>query len=310
MLDSHPAVCGAPEFLYVPDVMELRKKLHEGIARGWIDLLCSREDVDRSLCLMLENLLLPLADRGGFRLLSEKSPQNVLVFSDLLEICAASRFLHVVRDPRAVVASLLQVGRRAEQMGDEARKRGLVQPDFTRNVAAAVEFVKRCVEAGDKAARAAPGRVHTVVYERLVTDPESETKRICDFLGIEWAPEMLHPGKVKHPGEKAIVNEVWYDAKAYNRDPETRQMNKWRNQLTQAQQVAVSISFADFEPLAGYGYDFSLDQNSLIGRVGGATAVRVGQLRKETWKILKGFARGVPGLRRVARPILSLVRGR
>ena len=31
-------------------------------------------------------------------------------------------------------------------------------------------------------------------YEDLTSDPEKESRRICDFLGVEWEPGMLRYG--------------------------------------------------------------------------------------------------------------------
>ncbi len=99
----------------------------------------------------------------------------------------------------------------------------------------------------------APDRVLTVVYERLVSEPGKETNRICDFLGIEWCSQMLHPGMVKHPGESAIVNDVWYDRRGFNRDPVITEIDKWKRQLNARQQVAVTAAFRDSQELVGLG---------------------------------------------------------
>lgn len=104
--------------------------------------------------------------------MSEKTPRNVLVFSELLSVFPTARFIHVVRDPRAVVASLLQVGKRQKKRG---RKQGRGMDTAT----AAINHVKAHVCAGLAASAAAPERILTVVYEELVTNPEKETKKLC-----------------------------------------------------------------------------------------------------------------------------------
>ena len=85
MLDSHPDICGAPELLHLRDIIDLRRKLHSSIELGWIDIICSHEDVDQLTASLVEGLLLPLADRQGCRLVSEKTPPNFLVFPELLK---------------------------------------------------------------------------------------------------------------------------------------------------------------------------------------------------------------------------------
>ena len=265
MLASHPDILGGPEFLHLPDIIGVRNQLRRSIARKWIDEFCSPEDVDQLTSIFIEDLLLPLADTHGCKFLSEKTPSNVLVFSALLELFPSARFIHVVRDPRAIIASMLRVGLRA-------RRKGVKTQDFTTSTMAAIDYVQKCFRSGFGAAESAPDRVLTVVYEQLVVDPERETRRMCDFLGIEWARQMMYPGRQKHLGEKAVTSksgEVWYKSETYNRDPETREIDKWKRQLTPYQKAMIAASFRDSEALAPLGYDFSAQHRPLLGHVAG-----------------------------------------
>ena len=260
MLDSHPDICGAPEFHHVPDIISLRKKMHVSIDRKFIDLICSYDDVDRHICSLIEAILYPLADRHGCRFLSEKTPNNVLVFPELMNLFPVARFIHVVRDPRAIIASMLQVGKRAKQKNWQTQ-------EFTHSVGAAVEYVRRCQQTGFTSFELAPERVFELKYERLVSDPENETRRICKFLGIEWSNRMLHPKNVKHLGEKAVTNDVWYSTKSYNRDPEPYEVDGWKSQLTYVQQNIITTAFLDNKGLTRCGYAFSSDDSLRMNRV-------------------------------------------
>ncbi len=117
MLDSHPLIFGGPEFLHIPDLLELRKKFHYSISVDYISVFCSKDEVDRFLVSWVESLFLPLADKENCDLYSEKTPENVLVFSEMIEIFSQSHFIQVIRDPRAIVSSMQQVKRRAVQKG-------------------------------------------------------------------------------------------------------------------------------------------------------------------------------------------------
>lgn len=70
---------------------------------------------------MLEKIFLPLADAGNTKFYSEKTPGNVLIFDELLEIFPKARCFHVVRDPRGTVSSMLEVGKRALKQGKKPR---------------------------------------------------------------------------------------------------------------------------------------------------------------------------------------------
>lgn len=248
MLDSHPDVCGGPEFDRVPDIVRLRNKLRASVDSGRIGVFCSTEDIDREIGALIENLLLPYAEKRGCGLISEKTPWNVLMFQDLLEIFPEARFVFCVRDPRAVVASMLQVNARY-------KGKGLNPPAFGRNVAASIETIKKTNDAGFTAARQSD-RVFTTVYERLVDDPERETARLCDFLRLGWSEQMINPAGKSHDGERLLDN-LWYTREMYDRNPEPNRAHRWKEQLTSAEQAVVTMSFESNENLEAIGYKLS-----------------------------------------------------
>jgi protein-tyrosine sulfotransferase len=271
MLDCHGEIYGGPEFLHIPDIVRVRSRLHGSIARKWIDLICSYEQVDRMIAAWIEAFLLPLADSQKARFISEKTPENVLVFPQLIELFPKARFILVARDPRAIVSSMLEVGAKA-------RVKGLEPPFFTNDLAAAVSYTIDCIEKGFKAVEAAPERVYIVVYERLVREPAQETKALCDFLQIAWEPGMIRPASKKHAGEKAITvfsNELWYDTEAYYKDPNSDRINRWQQQLSPTDQVTIAHSFSDSQGLRALGYDFSVASYSPLTRLLGAGRVRM-----------------------------------
>jgi len=262
ILDSHPAICGGPEFLHIRDILALRNKLHGSIDRELIDLFCSPDDVDRYISSLIENLLLPLADKNECKFLSEKTPENALVFPELISLFSEARFIHVVRDPRATISSLLQVQKRPKS---KVKK----PPKHTVSVHAAIRYTKECLSSGFSGSKIAPERVLIVVYEQLITESERETKRICEFLGLEWSSNMVTPGKFKHLGEKAITVKsrlAWYDIQAYNRDPDTQSLEKWKTLLTPYQKALVATSFKDYTELNQLGYDLSIHDISFMSR--------------------------------------------
>ena len=276
MLDSHGQIVGGPEFLHLPEIARLRGSMEASIRKGWITDFCSLEEMERALAGMIAELLLPLADRSGARLVSEKTPSNVLVFEELLRLFPGARFIHVVRDPRAVVASMLEVGRKA-------RQRGVRLQPFTRDVRAAVRHVKECYGAGCRAQELAPDRVLTVVYERLVATPAAETRRICRFLEIEWDEEMLRPGEHPHIGFRPITegsDNLWYDPASYQRNPERASVDRWRTSMPPLQKAVAVMSFLDFEPVHRCGYRLTANSLSRAEYALGRAFVGVRDLRK------------------------------
>ena len=304
MLDSHPDICGGPEFLHVPGFINLRRNLHRSITRGHIDLFCLYDDVDRHIISLIEKFLLPLADKQGCKFLSEKTPENVLVLSDLIELFPNAHFIHVIRDPRAIISSMQQVGRRAKD-------KGFKPPAFSANISASIAYVRKCFDAGFNASKNAPGKVLTVVYERLVKDPERETKKICKFLGLEWSEEMITPGKKEHLGEKAITrksNEIWYDAETYRRDPDRQDIEKWKKKLTLSQQVRISMAFEGYKEFKQFVYDFSINSLAQPKQIFRVNYIIFLRLCYKIIKFLSLVERRIPGVRIIRRAFFSSVR--
>jgi protein-tyrosine sulfotransferase len=261
MLDCHPLILGGPEFLHLPDIIELRRKLHSSINREWIDMFCSREDVDHYVVTLIKQLFLSLANRHGYEYYSEKSPVNILVLSDLIDLFPEAHFIQIIRDPRAILSSMQQVKKRA--IG-----KGIKPPFFTENTSASIAYIKKCSNAGWEAVKYAPDKVFTVVYENLLANPEIETKKICGYLGIDWSETMLRPGDKAHLGDQAITiksNEIWYDSKSYYRNIAAQNSEKWRSELSLSQQFRINMAFSGNNELIRCGYDFSL-QNLMHGQ--------------------------------------------
>lgn len=265
ILDSHPDICGIPEFQHLPGIISLRERMHRDIKRGMMDSICSYGDVDKYICGLILNFFNPLLDKYKTKLLSEKTPQDILVFPQLIALFPRARFIFVVRDPRGIIASMLEVGRRAQQKGIEP-------PDFTRGIKEAIKFTDKCFTCGFKAGSMFPERVLTITYERLVTDTEAVTRKICQFLDIEWSARMMRSGEIKHLGESSITcehNSHWYDKKMFKRNPDGNSLYKWQQILTPAEQLKISQAFKSCSELSELGYDFSLGHLSYAHRLQG-----------------------------------------
>ena len=304
MLDSHPLILGGPEFLHLPKVIDLRRELHFSISKGWIDIICTQEDVDNHLRSLIENLFLPLADRSQSEFYSEKSPMNILAFSGLIELFPESYFIHVVRDPRAIVSSMKKVKSRA-------KSKGLHTPDFTRSLSASISYVKNCFNAGFAASKKFPDKVLTIAFESLLKDPERQTKKICNFIGIDWNDSMLRPGEKEHLGELAITKnsgEIWYNAKEYYRDPDSQNMEKWQSELTLGQQIRTMMAFKDNEDLIQYGYNFSLNSLTQTHYILAKSYFLYLRLGSAIYRYFSFFVRKIPGISLVKKGLLAIVR--
>jgi hypothetical protein len=114
------------------------------------------------------------ADRHGKPRWGDKRPSLVLNLDAVDAMFPDAQFVNLVRDPRAVVASIRRVGRR---YGWGAH-----------GLPGATDTWERSMRAADRwRRRLGPGRFLEVRYEDLVTEPEAVLGRIVAFLDLDAA---------------------------------------------------------------------------------------------------------------------------
>jgi hypothetical protein len=256
LMNSHPDIYGGPEFDLVPSIINLRNQLHSSIRIGRISDFCNEAQVNVAIGNFIESLLLPTAERNHKTFLSEKTPMNVLAFPALLGIFSQARFIHAVRDPRAVTISMIKVAERYRKQGKEI-------PAIIASAEAILNTIVTYVTHGWKASQQAPHRVYTIFYEKLISQPEQEMKALCEFLQIQWNKAMLHPGNQTHSIEKLLQADggLWADKRVKLTNPEPENLDKWKAGLTKENIAYVSETFEQFDVFRKLGYRFDLDHD-------------------------------------------------
>lgn len=176
ILDSHPRISCGPETHFLPDL--------EGIVgRHWHRL--SRFGMPREYWLdrigrFFGDFQNDYARSRGKARWADKSPAYTPHLPFLLEVFPTAQIVHVVRDPRDVVASHHKRWGAAAALSAVGRWRTYV--------------------AAARAAGAAvgPGRYHEIRYEDLVADPEPALRALLAFLGEQWAPQVLRHDEQPH----------------------------------------------------------------------------------------------------------------
>lgn len=108
---------------------------------------------------------------GGSIIWGDKSPSYIEHIAMIAAQYPEARFIHIVRDVRDYCLSI-------------AKAWGKNMPR------AAYRWGKGVLRARNDA-ELIPGRYLEVRYEQLIESPQTELERICQFLGIEFVPEML-----------------------------------------------------------------------------------------------------------------------
>ena len=171
----------------------------------------------------------------GKSIVGEKTPKNLFYVDYIHAMLPDAKFVHVIRDPRAVVNSMNRFARFVDDSVINAF-----------NWLQAAEYGFQLLQ------RSVPAEVRLEIkYEDLVSDVESTARKICDFVGAPFEEEMLafytkSSGKL-HPnaGQLGGVNTL-------TKPISTVSVEKWRNQLKPRDITLVEAVCADAMQAHGY----------------------------------------------------------
>ena len=122
----------------------------------------------------LDRLMDFLARREGKSRWVEKTPYNAGHIDRILSAWPGAKMIHVVRDPRDVYASMVEIGKWSEP--------AVFAEHWCGTVGLARDWLS--TQGGGHPA------YHELRYERLVLAPEATMREVVVFLGEAWEPEI------------------------------------------------------------------------------------------------------------------------
>jgi hypothetical protein len=167
----------------------------------------------------------------------DHTPVNLRYAVTLSQLFPGAKFMHIVRDGRAVASSILPL-------------------DWGPNTIDGVADWWTTSLAYGLASESWGGsaRMLRVRYEDLVLNCESEVRRICRFLGLDFDANMLKADGFKVPGYTSNQHALIGSA------PQPGRVNAWERSLT-ARQIEIFESIAG-ELLRYLGYDLKHGSNA------------------------------------------------
>ncbi|MBI2997210.1 MAG: sulfotransferase [Deltaproteobacteria bacterium] len=147
--------------------------------RGGVGLPCyfDQQDFLSVLKSYMLQLLSPMISRlkpGEFFL--EKTPEHGMFIPEIKELLPECRIIHILRDGRDVVASILAASRTWGSSWAPRNARG-----------AALMWVERVQTTRDAARKLSEREFCEVTYEELWASTDRVLKRLSEFLGITWS---------------------------------------------------------------------------------------------------------------------------
>jgi hypothetical protein len=178
-------------------------------------------------------LMQAYAARRGATRYGDKTPWNVRHLATILRWFPNARIIHIVRDPRANVASKRQLPRTSKDVITSAVK-------WVIDVDAAARFAR--------SEAATPERFLEIRYEDLVREPERVVPRLCQVIGVPFVPEMLD---FHRSSEVMFKDQPWKEGVFRPLAPGS--IDRWRSELQPAQVLLIELLTAG--AMRRYGYE-------------------------------------------------------
>ncbi len=205
----------------------------------------------------------------------EKTPEHVYFLQQILSVRPDARVIELVRDPRAALSS--RKHRRTEEWLDAKEAQEQVEPDRSTNYDPLIDSYmwKESIDSARDARKNFPGRVLSLRYEDMVSEPETIIHRVCDFLDLPFRPEFLEVG---------WINATSKNAQNAGEGISKAAVDRWKKSLTPEEIYVCQMALR--RELKEFGYAFepvSLGAKAkapvVLGRSAAHLAARVARRR-------------------------------
>jgi hypothetical protein len=159
----------------------------------------------------------------------DKTPRYYFIIEELARIFPEAKFIFLLRNPIAVLASILDYNFR----GDWVRM--VSQVDRRHDLLTAPA---RIVEGIDRLGH----RCAVVKYEELVSDATHEVEKVCEKIGVSFEPGML-----KYSEFTKFTNTTFVDTKSvYQHETAvTDYVDAWKRTLDTSSKVSLAIAYLE-----------------------------------------------------------------
>jgi hypothetical protein len=171
----------------------------------------------------------------------DKTPRYHLIAAELLDIFPDAKFIFLYRNPLAVLSSIIATWRLVH----------IFKVDLYTGLASLVS-----------AAGQSDDRAHLVRYEDLVSEPESQVSKICEYLQLEYDPRMCSEFTEIEIPVGDFGNPPGLRASGTNQYSgiETKSLERWKTELSKnplrKAQARRYLNWIGPDRLGAMGYSF------------------------------------------------------
>ena len=202
------------------DLKKINEKLIEKMEFGWPPPLfeelnhkaANKALIAKDLFSEILEIFRPSYDLNKLLKPIEKTPFHVVHLNDILECYPNAKFINMVRDVRDVVSSRILM--------PTAIYKSVVPHSYDWN---------RCIREVGKFSKEYPGKIISVRYEDLVLKTRRTLKRLCQFLEIDFAEEMISRFSSQYENCTLHKKETW--KKEVNTGEIKNKIGIWKERL-------------------------------------------------------------------------------
>lgn len=199
LLDSHPNIACGPENPWIAGSYgELTsfKELYSSLVQNPYGPVANMSgvgeaDIARSLEKAITSIFATYARQKGKKRWVEKTPNHVIDLEFLHTIFPEALYLHIVRDGRDVACSTYNGRKRWGRIVDIDGSLEITRNNAIERWARWEKLIEQHV-----CNNALPS--HTLRYEDLLEKPKEEMRKLVEFIGERFDPEMLRYGSTTH----------------------------------------------------------------------------------------------------------------
>jgi len=211
--------------------------------------------------------------KNNFQYWVDQTPENLKTFGTFIKWFPEAKGIHIIRDGRAVSASVIPLDWGPNTM-----------------IGSAYDWSQKVLTGLTAEAALGSERIYQIRYEALVANPEEEMTNLCNWLGIEFEDQILNNDGYSKPG--------YYNYKAHNligKKTDKDRAHAWRTKSSNRDIEIFESQTGELLEYLGYELVYGLKARKINGK-----DILLSAVQELLWELTNRI-RGLIRIRRTVR---------